>query len=201
MKFTLDLLRDVLHKIESHHDSVTLQHELRAGRLMYFFAKKLGLAKEHCRSLQLAGSLHDVGKLAISPNILQKKAKLTSAERDLIERHPTIGSLFIQSLDDPSKKMLESVILCHHEAYDGSGYPHQLVGDTIPLEARLCTICDVYDALRSYRPYHVGRSKHAAIIELMTGECDGVNMLNKFDPQLLETFIDMKDDIEEVYQG
>jgi response regulator RpfG family c-di-GMP phosphodiesterase len=129
---------------------------------------------------RLAGSLHDLGKLAIPEEILRKPGKLTEAERLVLERHPQIGFRMLESLGvDP----VADWVLRHHERWDGSGYPDGLAGDDIPLGARIIFVADAFDAMTSDRIYREPVSIEDAILELE--RCAG----SQFDPDVVHAFL------------
>jgi len=151
--------------------------------------------------LSQAVRLHDVGKIAIRDSLLKKPGKLTSSEFEEMKRHSEVGADIIASIRnqrDASDRILElaeRIALSHHENWNGSGYPHSLSHEAIPLEARIMAIADVYDALRSKRPYKNGFS-HEQALKIMTDMCG-----KKFDPALFAVFLDVSDDFKDVYDS
>jgi len=140
--------------------------------------------------------LHDVGKVGISDSILLKEGLLTPEETTIMEEHTRIGfeSLKTASHDlgeDSFLKMAMDITLCHHERWDGSGYPRGLKGEEIPLSARIVAIADVYDALTTERPYKKAFS-HEEAIEIMKSES------YKYDPQLFALFIENANEFNEI---
>ena len=135
-------------------DQYTYLHCLAVCALMAALARRLGLDDHSVRKAALAGLLHDLGKAAISPDILNKPGPLDDYEFALMRTHSAKGWQMLQAMDiDPA---VRDACLYHHEKIDGSGYPHQLAGENIPLLARMTAICDVYDAVTSNRPYKRG---------------------------------------------
>ena len=132
-------------------DAYTRGHSARVGDLSARLASELGESEEACERLRLGGLLHDIGKIAVSEALLHKPGKLTPAEFSAIMAHPTIGWEICRRLR--SAEPVLDVIRCHHERYDGRGYPDGLVGDRIPWYARVLALADALDALTSERPY------------------------------------------------
>ena len=129
--------------------------------------------------------LHDIGKLALPDSILQKKGPLTEEEWEIMRLHP----VYAQQLLSPIPYLKDSINIpyCHHERYDGSGYPRHLAGEQIPEEARLFAVIDVWDALRSDRPYRKGWDDDKAL------EYIRVNSGRHFDPKAVEMFHELMD--------
>jgi len=135
-------------------DQYTYLHCLAVCALMAALARRLGLDDHSVRKAALAGLLHDLGKAGISPEILNKPGPLDDYEFALMRTHAAKGWQMLQAMDiDPA---VRDACLYHHEKVDGTGYPHQLAGENIPLLARMTAICDIYDAVTSERPYKHG---------------------------------------------
>jgi HD-GYP domain-containing protein (c-di-GMP phosphodiesterase class II) len=143
-------------------------------------AEAMNLPKEKISVIRNAGLLHDIGKIGIPDSILNKEGMLDEQEWRQIKAHPELGVEILRYVAELSNSL--PIILNHHEHYDGSGYPSGLSGEKIPLEARLLSVADAYDAMTSLRPYHNQRSPQDAIDELR--RCAGTN----FDPELVEVF-------------
>jgi diguanylate cyclase (GGDEF)-like protein len=168
-----------LAKAVDARDAYTGSHSERVGELAARIATRLGVDSEQIELTRLAGSLHDLGKLAIPEELLRKRGPLTKSERLVLERHPEIGFRMLESLGvDP----VAELVLRHHERWDGSGYPDGLLGDRIPLGARILFVADAYDAMTSDRVYRRRRSPAQAIAELR--RCAG----SQFDPEIVEAF-------------
>jgi putative nucleotidyltransferase with HDIG domain len=136
-------------------DDYTYMHSVAVCALMIALAKQLRLDEQQTRDAGLAGLLHDVGKMAVPLEVLNKPAKLTDAEFSLVKTHPAEGHEMLLRGSGITEVALD-VCLHHHEKVDGSGYPHRLQGDAISLYAKMGAVCDVYDAVTSDRPYKKG---------------------------------------------
>jgi len=168
-----------LAKAVDARDTYTGSHSERVAELAARVAIRLGLTPEQVELTRLAGSLHDLGKLAIPEEILRKPGELTDSERLVLERHPQIGFRMLDSLGvDP----VAHLVLHHHERWDGAGYPDGLRGEQIPLGARIIFVTDAYDAMTSDRIYRPKRSSEAALAELE--RCAGT----QFDPGIVAAF-------------
>ena len=165
-----------LAKAVDLRDTYTGSHSARVAELAARVAAKLGLDQEHIELSRLAGSLHDLGKLAIPEEILRKPGPLTGPERLVLERHPQIGFRMLDSLGiDP----VADWILHHHERWDGTGYPDRMPGPEIPLGARIIFVVDAYDAMTSDRVYRGRLAQEDALAELE--RCAGT----QFDPSVV----------------
>jgi len=162
------------------HDAYTGSHSHTVGELAARVAMRLGMDEEEIELVRLAGSLHDLGKLAIPEEILRKPGPLNEAERLVLERHPQIA---FRMLDPLGVEPLGSWVLHHHERWDGGGYPDRLARDTIPLGARILFVADAFDAMTTDRVYRGRRTTDAAIAELE--RCAGT----QFDPQVVRAFV------------
>ena len=162
-------------------DAYTGSHSERVAALSASIAEQLGLPRDEVELVRLAGSLHDLGKLAIPEEILQKEASLSSAEWLVVQRHPQIGYRMLESLGvDP----IADWVLHHHERWNGSGYPDALAGEAIPLGARIIHVADAFDAMTSdrlYRSSPLPRELALAEVERCAGE--------QFDPDVVRAFL------------
>jgi two-component system response regulator RpfG len=129
-------------------------------------AEQLGLPEDEVRTIEMAAPLHDMGKIAIPDSVLMKAGPLTAEETEVMRRHPKIGHQLLSGSQNRFIQTGALIALRHHERYDGSGYPDGLVGEQIPLEARIVAVADVFDALISPRPYKKAWDKDAALAYL-----------------------------------
>ena len=166
------------HAVDAR-DAYTGSHSYMVGELAARVAKRMGLDSESIELTRLAGSLHDLGKLAIPEEILRKPGPLNEAERLVLERHPQIGYRMLDSL---GVEPVATWVLHHHERWDGHGYPEQKAGDDIPLGARILFVADAYDAMTTDRVYRGRLSHDRAIAELE--RCAGT----QFDPDVVAAF-------------
>ncbi|MDF2642877.1 MAG: metal-dependent phosphohydrolase [Pseudomonas sp.] len=146
-------------------DEYTYMHSVAVCALMVALARRMGMPDEQIREAGVAGLMHDVGKMMIAPEILNKPGRLTAQEFAAMKSHPEAG-LKILDASLQANAMVRDVCLHHHEKVDGSGYPHGLVGDQISIFARMGAVCDVYDAITSDRPYKKGWGAAHSIREM-----------------------------------
>jgi diguanylate cyclase (GGDEF)-like protein/putative nucleotidyltransferase with HDIG domain len=158
------------------------EHLEKVGHWSLELAKQLGLPPDRQHTLAQAALLHDVGKLGLSQSLLLKHTPLSPQERAHLVQHVTKGVALLRTLDVDESVI--SIVAAHHERWDGTGYPARLVGEMIPLEARILTIADSYDAMTTYRVYHKALSHERAIAEL---RCESGR---QFDPQLVNLLIE-----------
>lgn len=147
-----EILR-ILARSAEFRDDETGEHTHRVGRLSGRTARALGLSDELAQEIEYAATLHDIGKIGIPDSILLKPGKFTEEEFERMKTHTTIGSGIIGDASFPILRTAAEIAVCHHEKWDGTGYPRQLCGDEIPLAARIVAIADFYDALSHERPY------------------------------------------------
>jgi HD-GYP domain-containing protein (c-di-GMP phosphodiesterase class II) len=162
--------REVLNSIRTlvsvinAKDRYTYGHSERVTYYSHKMAEKIGLSEEEIRWVDYASFLHDIGKIEIDREILNKPSKLNNAEWAIIKQHPIWGSDMVKPLT--KLRPIVSIIRYHHENYDGSGYPEGLSGDEIPVISRIIRIVDSFDAMTSHRPYRRNMSWDEALDEI-----------------------------------
>ncbi len=181
-----------LGKAAELKDNDTGTHLIRISKYAAILAKAVNMNSEKVEMISKASIMHDVGKIGIPDAILLKPGKLTTEEFNIIKNHTIIGAALLSKSDSPLINLAEKIALSHHEKWDGSGYPHQLKYENIPLEARIVAIADVFDALISERPYKKAWSIEKAINFLMQEKG------KHFEPKLVDLFVERLDAIIEI---
>ncbi len=164
-------------------DDETGNHCARVGKLAFAFSRAMGIDAITAQQYADAAELHDIGKVGISHQILLKPGRLSAAEMAIVRRHPEIGAGILSQDEHPVAALAATAALHHHERWDGTGYPRGLIGAEIPRIARLVSICDVYDVIRSARPYKRPQSFDEAIAELT------FHSGKQFDPHIMKLFL------------
>ena len=174
-------------------DEETGDHVERMSALCYQLGLAAGLSEAEASILKRAAALHDVGKIGVPDAVLRKAGPLDADEWDLIKQHTVIGAGILSGSRSPIVQMAEGIARTHHEHWDGNGYPEGLRGEEIPLPGRICAICDVFDALRSSRPYKGSWSVDKALVEIksLAGQ--------QFDPALVDRFMTLAPDLRRDY--
>jgi putative two-component system response regulator len=165
-------------------DPYTYGHCARLSRYAVALGCALSVDEELSRALRLGGYLHDLGKIAVSDQILLKPGRLTPDERRLIETHPAAGADVVRGMH--SLEPVRPIIRHHHERWDGTGYPDRLAGEAIPLGARIMAVVDVYDALTTVRPYKQALAR-AEAAETLRREADS----GFWEPRIVSAFIEL----------
>lgn len=170
-------------------DNETGLHVLRMSHASRILALKLGFNEAFADDLLNAAPMHDIGKIGIPDNILLKPGKLDDDEMAVMKQHPQIGADILDNSSSSLIQLAYSVAMYHHEKWDGSGYPHGLKGEEIPVEARIVAVADVFDALTNKRPY-----KEAWTVEDALAEINKQSGLH-FDPEVVNALIESLDEI------
>lgn len=179
-KSHLDSVKVLAEAIDAK-DPYTRGHSDRVKRMSLAIAKKMGFSEERLENLEYGALLHDIGKIGIKDEVLQKQAPLSSEEYQYIREHPLIGVKIVEGVEFFKDKI--PMIRHHHEHYDGRGYPDGLAGEAIPLEARIISLPDAFDAMTSARPHRGVMPLQGVLAELE--KCRG----RQFDPKMLEIFL------------
>ena len=177
---------DRLARAGEYRDDDTGQHTRRGGELSARIASHLGLPSQTVRLIQQAALLHDLGKIGVPDSILLKPGRLTEEEFRTMQKHCLHGASILAEGSSPLLQMAERIAASHHERFDGTGYPHGLSGEEIPIEARIVAVADVFDALTSERPYKRAWDKEAAKAEILSQRG------RQFDPQIVDAFMVVK---------
>jgi response regulator RpfG family c-di-GMP phosphodiesterase len=185
----LEIITRLAQAAESR-DHDTGQHIQRIGYLCERLALQVGLDATQARLLRHASALHDVGKIGIPDHILLKPGRLDDDEWEIMRSHTTKGAEILAGSTSPLIQMAESIAQTHHERWDGTGYPHGLKGDEIPLAGRICAVCDVFDALGSKRPYKDAWTPPRVLQEIAQGSG------SHFDPALVAAFLEIAEELD-----
>jgi putative two-component system response regulator len=186
-----------LTRAAEYRDETTGNHVNRISHYTAALAERLGMDSVFRDQIFYASPMHDIGKLAIPDHILLKPAPLTPNEWEIMKTHTTLGREILNGNNSPYLAMGAEIAMYHHEFWDGSGYPTGRTGDMIPLPARIMGICDVYDALRSKRPYKKPHTHDEAIAAITRGD-DRVRP-EKFDPEVLNSFVSCQGEFAQIY--
>ncbi len=189
-----EIISRLFNALESY-DEETGSHVRRIGLMSAYLAYILGLPAHKVDAILAAAPMHDIGKIGVSDTVLLKPGPLTSAEFALVKQHTVIGGKILSGSQNPVIQLAESIAFNHHENWDGSGYPQGLKGEEIPLEARIVSVVDVYDALRSDRVYRPGLPEDK-VIEYIKSQCG-----KKFDPKICTLFLEHLGEINKLCEG
>jgi len=203
-----------LAKAGEYRDEDTGNHILRVGCYCRAIAEKLWFRKSFIDMISLTGPLHDIGKIGIPDSILLKKGKLDNAEWEIMQTHCDVGVAILKEQPkhmpvsvlaapgladrqgaqsaNPILSMAATIAESHHEKWDGTGYPKGLAGEQIPIEGRITAVADVYDALRSVRPYKTAFS-HEKAVGIIQGDAGA-----HFDPRIVEAFSEVAENLREI---
>jgi cyclic di-GMP phosphodiesterase len=169
-------------------DSYTRGHVERVRDLSLLIAEELGLTENQINALRFGAILHDIGKIYIREGVLRKAGPLDNLEWKEMKRHAEIGAELLSKI--PYLTAAIPIILYHHERWDGQGYPEGLVGEAIPVEARIAAVADAFDAMTTARVYQSKRSPEQAVQEIMAGRG------SRYDPRVVEAFLAIIDRVE-----
>ncbi|MEX2467986.1 MAG: HD domain-containing phosphohydrolase [Gemmatimonadota bacterium] len=175
-----------------YKDHDTAGHIERIGRYSEVMARAMHLAPGLIDTIRHAAPMHDVGKLGIPDHILLKPGPLTDEERGIMNTHTSIGGQILAGSTSPVIQMGQRIAMAHHEKWDGTGYPNGISGDEIPVEARICTVVDFFDALTFDRPYRKA-VPNEEVREMMREESS-----TRFDADVLDVFFSIQDEVEAI---
>lgn len=177
----IDTLQALTNALDAR-DGIVSGHSRRVADYASAMARSMGFPQEEIRLIEMAGLLHDVGKIMISENILGKPGRLTDQEFYLIQQHPVMGERIVESIG--LLRDTGSFIRHHHERFDGDGYPDGLAGEKIPLQARVLFVAETFDCIRSDSSFHQGLPLDRSI-DVIRREAD-----SQFDPEIVRVFLD-----------
>ncbi len=181
-----------LAEITENKSGQTGQHVRRVAEYTRILADELGYPQEQLDAIRLASTMHDIGKLLVPTEILEKPGRLTDEEFAIIKQHTTDGGRLLENVDGDVMRLSRTIAVDHHERWDGGGYAQGKEGDEISFEGRIVAVADVYDALTSRRSYKEAWDDREAYDEIV--RCSGT----QFDPQVVEAFKNRYDEINAV---
>lgn len=176
-------------EITENKSGQTGQHIKRVSEYSKVIAAQLGLSPDQIENIRIASTMHDVGKLLIPSEILEKPGKLTDEEYAIIKTHTTMGGQLLENVEGEEMRLSRTIALQHHERPDGKGYPQSLTGDEISLEGKIVAVADVYDALTSRRSYKDAWQEEDAYQEILKGRG------TQFDSKVVDAFAAAHDQI------
>ena len=178
-----EVLFEVLARVSRLRDDTTGSHVRRMALYAVEIARQLGQPSDYLDALRLAAPLHDIGKIGVPDRILNKRGALDPEEMSVMRRHAAYGAAVLRGSGSKVLEMARQIALSHHEKFDGSGYPQGLRGEAIPLEARIVSVADVFDALTTRRPY-----KEPWPVAVATDHIRRESGAH-FDPQVIDAFV------------
>ncbi|MBB3167202.1 HD domain-containing phosphohydrolase [Simiduia aestuariiviva] len=187
-------LIECLGKAAEYRDTDTGMHVVRMSHASALLARQMGLSEEECEIILHASPMHDIGKIAIPDDVLLKQGKLDSKEWQTMKTHAEVGAEILGHYDSRLMEVAAIIAKTHHERWDGKGYPQGLKGEEIPLYTRIVSVCDVFDALTSNRPYKVAWPVAKALDYLKD------NSGTQFDPQVVQEFVAILDQVLDIRQ-
>lgn len=182
-----------LGEIIEKRDMSVSNHVVRVSKFTDLIAKRFEFSEDELYNIELASSIHDIGKIVISDVILNKPGKLTTDEFELIKKHTLENINMFKFLDTNLAQTVNDIVKYHHENWDGNGYPFGISGEAIPFAARIVTVADVFDALTHSRPYKEAWPLDEAF-DYISKQAS-----HKFDPKVVKVFIDLKEEIIDIY--
>ncbi|MDY7578789.1 response regulator [Herbaspirillum sp. RTI4] len=180
-----------------HKDEDTGSHVQRISYYCRELAQEMGQNAEFVDRIFIASPMHDIGKIGIPDHILLKNGGFTPPEWDIMKTHAIMGAEILGNSKSPYLRLGAEIALNHHERWDGGGYPNGKCGEDIPLAARIMNICDIYDALRSARPYKLAFN-HQKTMDIITVG-DGRTRPDHFDPQVMAAFVKNSDTFQTIF--
>jgi len=182
-----------------HKDEDTGAHVQRISYYCRELARMLGLDEEFIDKIFFASPMHDIGKIGIPDHLLLKPGSFTPDEWVIMRKHTSMGSKILGNSKSPYLRMGAEIALNHHERWDGGGYPNGKRGEVIPLEARITNICDIYDAIRSKRPYKPAYDHQKAVDIITVG--DSRSQSDHFDPAIFATFKQNHQSFRDIFEA
>lgn len=179
------------------YDEGTGNHTRRVNEYSYFLAQTLSMERDFCDEIHYSAQLHDLGKISVNPVVLSKAGPLSDIERQEMDNHTVYGHRILSQ--SPQLAMAAEIALNHHEKWDGTGYPNALGGEDIPLSARITQVADIYDALRTARPYKPAFDHNTALSIILSGDAR-IDSAGHFDPRLVEAFADTHGDFDRIWR-
>ncbi|ACJ76140.1 HD domain protein [Thermosipho africanus TCF52B] len=197
LETTYELFIEKMATIVEGFDEDTGNHIKRVQVLSKFLAEKMKLPDNLVKKIYLYSALHDIGKIKVPPEILRKPSSLSNEEWEIMKKHTIWGAEILDG--DERLEIAKRIALYHHEKFNGRGYPYGLKGEQIPIEAQIVNIVDVYDALRSKRPYKKPFTHKKALEIMLNG--DGRTSPDEFNPKILEIFKTYEAEIENIWEN
>lgn len=178
----IGIIRSLVNALDVR-DMATAHHSSRVAENAVMIARALGLDEAAVNEVQVAGFLHDVGKIGIRDDLLSKEGPLTEEEREMMQRHPVFGYDILDPVSIPEE--IKLAVRHSHERWDGRGYPDGLAGERVPLAARIIAVADAYEALTTERPYRPAQSPRNAVEEILRSAG------TQFDPKVVDAALRM----------
>ncbi len=192
---------DTIHRLTLASECKDEETGAHIKRISYYtreLSAKMGMDKAFCDAIFYASPMHDVGKVAIPDAVLLKQGPLDETEWNIMKAHAEIGAKILHGSPSPILQVATEIAGCHHERWDGKGYPNGLEGEEIPLTARIMNIADQYDALRSKRPYKPAFDQQKTMAIIIKG--DGRTIPEHFDPAVLAAFEETTDVFADIFE-